>query len=110
MAKVFSTVGPRVIHAIPEKGQKGGGAPFEIPGAVERAGVKVNGIGEIPDAVLDEAMLKCVVTRGWFESGELIDTRDANARAVGAKAAKAAADAAADAAAKAAVDESKKSK
>jgi hypothetical protein len=109
MAKVQSTVGPRVIHSFPKDG-KLGGTPFEIPGAIERAGVKTNGMGEVPDAVLDEMILKCPVTRGWFESGELIDMRDQSARLAGAKAAKAAADKAAADAAAAAEAESKKQK
>lgn len=78
MAKVENTGGRREVHSL--RPDAGGNSHFLFPSAVTISGRKRNGVGEIPDDLLDELIEKDAFTRGLFDSGECIGTSPAAAK------------------------------
>ena len=78
MAKVENTGGRREVHSL--RPDAGGNSHFLFPGAVTVGTRKRNGVGEIPDDLLDELIEKDAFTRGLFESGECVGTSPAAAK------------------------------
>ena len=73
MARIENTTGPRVLHSLPKADRPP--VAYQFPAARlsdDGKSTRINGVGDIPDDVLEELLTKDAFTKGLFESGELV--------------------------------------
>lgn len=74
MARIENTSnGPREVHSLPKEGRPILKYAFTAARVSEDGKqTRINGVGEIPDDVLDELLAKDQFTKGLFDDGSLV--------------------------------------